>query len=105
MLPLPASQAALLCPGLQAHNLQHGPGELFYAFSALFEKTRKFFLCHLQLFLSLKKKKEKKSVTYVSPGEREWLPTPVFWPGEFHGLRSPWGRKESDFHSLSHTYA
>ena len=22
--------------------------------------------------------------------------TPVFWPGEFHGLYSPWGRKESD---------
>ena len=33
--------------------------------------------------------------------EREWLPTPVFLPGEFHGQRSragysPWGRKESD---------
>ena len=27
---------------------------------------------------------------------REWLPTPVFWPGEFHGLCSPWGHKESD---------
>ena len=25
-----------------------------------------------------------------------WLPTPVFWPGEFHGLYSPWGCKESD---------
>ena len=24
------------------------------------------------------------------------LPTPVFWPGELHGLFSPWGRKESD---------
>ena len=24
------------------------------------------------------------------------LPTPVFWPREFHGLYSPWGRKESD---------
>ena len=31
-----------------------------------------------------------------SPGEGERLPTPVFWPGEFHGLYSPWGRKESD---------
>ena len=28
------------------------------------------------------------------PGER--LPTPVFCPGEFHGLYSPWGQKESD---------
>ena len=24
------------------------------------------------------------------------LPTPVFWPGEFHGLYSPWGHKESE---------
>ena len=35
------------------------------------------------------------------PAKREWLPTPVFWPGEFHGQRrlagySPWGHKESD---------
>ena len=30
------------------------------------------------------------------PWRREWLPTPVFWPGEFHGLCSPWGRKELD---------
>ena len=22
--------------------------------------------------------------------------TPVFWPGEFHGLYSPWGHKELD---------
>ena len=29
------------------------------------------------------------------PLEKERLPTPVFWPGEFHGLYSPWGRKES----------
>ena len=29
------------------------------------------------------------------PWRRERLPTPVFWPGEFHGLYSPWGRKES----------
>ena len=30
------------------------------------------------------------------PWRREQLPTPVFWPGEFHGLYSTWGRKESD---------
>ena len=32
---------------------------------------------------------------------KEWLPTPVFLPGVFHGQRSPagystWGSKESD---------
>ena len=31
-----------------------------------------------------------------SPGVRERLPTPVFWPGEFHGLYSPWNHRESD---------
>ena len=28
------------------------------------------------------------------PWRRERLSTPVFWPGEFHGLYSPWGCKE-----------
>ena len=27
---------------------------------------------------------------------RKQLPTPVSWPGEFHGLYSLWGHKESD---------
>ena len=36
-----------------------------------------------------------------TPWRREWLPTPVFLLGEFHGQRSledcrPWGRKELD---------
>ena len=30
------------------------------------------------------------------PRRKEWLPTAVFWPGDFHGLYSPSGRKESD---------
>ena len=30
------------------------------------------------------------------PWRRKWELTSVFWPGEFHGLYSPWGRKESD---------
>ena len=30
------------------------------------------------------------------PWRRESQPTPVFWPGEFHGLHSPWGSKELD---------
>ena len=30
------------------------------------------------------------------PWRRERLPTPVFWPGEFHGPYSPWGHKELD---------
>ena len=30
------------------------------------------------------------------PWRRERLPTPVFWPGEFHGLYSLWDHKESN---------
>ena len=30
------------------------------------------------------------------PWRRETVPTPVLWPGEFHGLHSPWGHKELD---------
>ena len=31
------------------------------------------------------------------PWRREWwLPFPVFWSGEFHGLYNPWGHKEAD---------
>ena len=30
------------------------------------------------------------------PWRRKRLPIPVFWPGESHGLYSPWGHKESD---------
>ena len=30
------------------------------------------------------------------PWRRERLPSPVSWPGEFHGLYSAWGRKQSD---------
>ena len=44
------------------------------------------------------------------PWRREWLPTPVFLLGEFHGQRSlagytPWGRKELDnIEQISHAY-
>ena len=30
------------------------------------------------------------------PWRRKRLPIPVFWPGEFRGLYSPWGCKESN---------
>ena len=33
---------------------------------------------------------------WEDPRRRARLPTPVFWPGEFHGLYSSWGCKESD---------
>ena len=43
------------------------------------------------------------------PWGREWLPTPVFLPGEFHGQRklvghSPWGCKESGTAGVTNTF-
>ena len=41
------------------------------------------------------------------PWRREQLLTPVFWPGEFHGLYSSWGHKKSvmtEQLSLIHTW-
>ena len=43
----------------------------------------------------------------LEKGTATYLPTPVFWPGEFHRLDSPWGLKESDMmeqHSFSYSY-
>ena len=37
-----------------------------------------------------------RSLGFEDPWRREWLPSPVYWAGEFHGLYSPRGSKESD---------
>ena len=55
------------------------------------------------------------SLGWEDPWRREWLPTPVFLPAEFHGQRSlecgsSWGRKKSDTteqlstHTHTHTH-
>ena len=36
------------------------------------------------------------SLGWEDPLEKGRLPTPEFWPGEAHGLYSPWGHRESD---------
>ena len=36
------------------------------------------------------------SLGWEDPWRREKLPIQVFWPGDFHGLYSPWSHKESD---------
>ena len=60
-----------------------------------------------EVFLDMVKNPSAVQETWVGslvgkiPWRREWLPTPVFCPGEFHGERSlagysPWGSKELD---------
>ena len=36
------------------------------------------------------------SLGWEDPLKKKWLPTPVFWPRDFHGLKCPWGGKEQD---------
>jgi len=36
------------------------------------------------------------SLGWEDPLEKGTATTPVFWPGEFHGLYNPWGHKELD---------
>ena len=51
--------------------------------------------------LSTMQETQVQSLVGKIPWRREWKPTPVFLPGEFHGQKSlvgysPWGRKELD---------
>ena len=61
--------------------------------------------CHLQC-----RRPRSDSWARKIPWGREWQPTPVFLPGEFHGQRSLagyslWGHKESDTaKQLTHTW-
>ena len=57
-----------------------------------------FHICWASLVAHLVKNMPATWETWVGkiPWRREWLSTPVFWPREFHGLHSPWGRKQSD---------
>ena len=36
------------------------------------------------------------SLGWKDPLEKGKTTHSIFWPGEFHGLHSPWGRKESE---------
>ena len=78
--------------------------------------------CFFAFFLCCSDGKESACIAGVRslgqevPLRREWQPTPVFLPGEFHGLRSlagynPWGHKELDMterltqtHRHTHTH-
>ena len=73
--------------------------------SPTFDKTRKqrVLAASASLVVQLVKNPPAMQETWVQSlgwedplGEGKWPPTPVFWPGEFHGLHSPWGYKELD---------
>ena len=60
-----------------------------------------FLLGFLKMYLFMMLKKEhctwkRECQCWKLNHARQRLPTPVFWPGKFHGLYSPWGCEESD---------
>ena len=66
---------------------------------------------HVPYFLSLAGKESTCNAGDPSliPGREdtlkmEWLPTPVVWPGEYHGLYNPWGYKESSSCHFHHIF-
>ena len=80
----PAMQETLLIPGW-ARSARAGIGySLQYSWVSLVAQTVKNSPAMLE-----------NRVGKIS-WRRERLPTPVFWPREFHGPYSPWGSKELD---------
>ena len=55
-----------------------------------------FFIVFIYFWFYLVTQLVKKLPAMRETWRRERLPTPAFWPGEFHRLYSPWGCKESD---------
>ena len=53
-------------------------------------------VAHLVKNLHAMRETRVRSLGWEDPLEKRRLPIPVFWPGEFHGLCSPWSHKESD---------
>ena len=68
------------------------------------------FCCLLTLIVSWQNAKKTFAKQSCNLWRRQWHPTPVLLPGEFHGQRSlegysPWGHKESDMTEwLTHTH-
>ena len=79
---------------------------MFTAYAKDWEKKTLFFTLHNLCFTHVCLNWERIRLQCRRPGlgpwvgkipwRRERLLTPVCWPGEFHGLYSPWGHKESD---------
>ena len=76
-----------------------------YHFVCLLRTLRSSLLAQLIKNMPAMRETWVRSLGWKDPLENERLPTPVFWPGEFHELHSPWCCKESDTTeqlSLSH---
>ena len=61
----------------------------------------------MQLFMYKMWKKTRLCIRfclYIYNLKKGWLPTAVYWTGEFHGLYSPGGHKESDVIELLSLY-
>ena len=59
---------------------------------------------------TLKSPKSKNGCSFTLCFWRKWQPTPVLWPGRFHGLRSlvgysPWGRRVGHKWATSHSFS
>ena len=110
-------QGSNLCQEMLNHwTIRDAPGLYFLTLNfeiilpKSFEDNWAFLVAQLVKNPSAKKKKKNPPAMWETRvgkilWRREWLPTPILWPGEFHQLYSPWGHKQtmsrtqpSDFH-------
>ena len=80
------------------HSIHFMWNQPFFFFFLRFPRVLTWAFLIAQLVKNLPAMQETPSwfLGWEDPPEKERLLTPVFWPGEFHGLYSPWGCKESD---------
>ena len=79
-------------PGL-IPGLRSSPGE---GLGYLLQYSWAFLVAQLVKNLTAMWETWVQSLGWEDPLRRKRLPIPIFWPGEFHGLYSPWGHNESD---------
>ena len=80
------------------HNCDFGLYDIRYVHSV--DSVSLCIICVFEIFLDVKDIPYCRTEYHPQVGKILWrrdrLPTPVFWPGEFHGLYSSRCRKESD---------
>ena len=92
VLKLPSIAFLFLTEVLKSGHL--GLQTVFFAFASIFRYMQAYLFHKYYCTICVWRPRFAPWVGKI-PWRMERLPTPVFWPGEFHGVYSPGGGKES----------
>ena len=87
---------AVVFVSIERHILITSKAVLFSLTTLLLEQVWVSLLAQMVKCLSAMREIPVRFLGWEDPLKKGRLPTPVFWPGEFHGLCSPWVHKEVD---------